>query len=145
MASEKLPVFQSFPQVSRVSRKWRGKRPKKKGWKQARRVAEFAVCEHCGLNLNNHGIGFASKRAAMRYRGAIDHIVPERLALLTGKNPHDPLNLWCLAESCHDRIKTPADKLLCDGDTPGFLARLRENGFPMKRVESALAFYGLLR
>jgi hypothetical protein len=143
MASEKLPVFPSVPQGPLVSRKWPGKRPEKKGWKRARRVAEFAVCEHCGLNLNNHGIGFASKRAALRYRGAVDHIVPERLALLTGKNPHDPLNLWCLAESCHDRIKTPADKLLCDGDTRGFLARLKDNGFPMERVKAALSFYGL--
>ena len=58
-----------------------------KGWKQARKKFELAICEHYGLDLNNHGIGFASKRVAMRYRGAADHIVLERLALLTGKNP----------------------------------------------------------
>ncbi len=127
----------------RLPARWYGKTPKKKGWKHARLVARFAVCEHCGLELNNHGIGFAGKRAAIRYRGAVDHIVPERLCLLTRKNPHEPLNLICLAERCHNRIKTPADKLLCDGDTPGFLARLEEHGFPMERVRAALAFYGL--
>lgn len=52
-----------------------------KGWKQARKKFELAICEHCGLDINNHGIGFASKRVAARYRGAVDHIVLERLAL----------------------------------------------------------------
>jgi hypothetical protein len=126
-------------------RRWRGLEPKKQGWKQARKKFELAICEHCGLDLNNHGIGFPSKRAALRYRGAVDHIVPERLILLTRMNPHEPINLICLAESCHNRIKTPADKLLCEGDRAGYLRTLEENGFPMERVRAALAFYGLLR
>lgn len=142
MALENLSVFPSASQLLRLGRRWHGESPEKKDWKKARKKFELAVCEHCGQDLNNHGIGFASKRAAMRYRGAVDHIVPERLAMLTGKNPHEPINLWCLAECCHNRIKTPADKLLCEGDRVGFLSVLRENGFPMERVEAALAFYG---
>lgn len=143
MALENVPVFPSVSQLLRLGRKWHGTPPEKKSWKQARKKFELAVCEHCGLDLNHHGIGFASKRAALRYRGAVDHIVPERLALLIGKNPHEPLNLMCLAASpCHG-IKTSADRYICAGDVARYLEILQANNWPMDRVQAALAFYGI--
>jgi hypothetical protein len=118
--------------------------PQKKEWKDASRKFRFAVCEHCGLQLNHHGIGFASKKAALRYRGAVDHIVPERLLLTLGRaNPHEPINLMCLAASpCHG-IKTSADRYICEGNTARYLEILEQNNWPMDRVRAALAFYGL--
>jgi 5-methylcytosine-specific restriction endonuclease McrA len=121
---------------------WSGKRPKKKGWKSARKKFVVAECEHCGAQLNRHGIGSPCKAIALRFGGAVDHIVPERLALLTKKNPHDPVNLMCLARPCHG-IKTVADWHLCRGDKAKFLEILRKYNWPMERVEAALTFYGL--
>ena len=130
-------------ELLRLGRRWPGVAPEKDGWKDASKRFRFAVCEHCGLDLNHHGIGFASKKAALRYRGAVDHIVPERLALLIGKNPHEPLNLMCLAASpCHG-IKTSADRYICAGDTARYLEILQQNNWPMDRVHAALAFYGI--
>ena len=143
MSSEKVPAFPSASQVLRLGRKWPGKPPEKKDWKHARRVARFAVCEHCGLDLSTHGVGFASKREALRFRGAVDHIVPERLAVqISRKNPHDKVNLMTLAAACHG-VKTSADKYLCEGDTARFLGILEKHGWPMDRVYAALAFYGV--
>ena len=107
MASEKRPAFAPFMQGSPLSRRWPDKRPQNEDGKRARRAARFAVCVHCGLDLNNHGIGFASMRAALRYHGAVDRAVPERQSLLIGINPHDSLNLWCVAKSCHYEPRRP--------------------------------------
>lgn len=82
--------------------------------------------------------------AKILYEGVIDHIVPERLVLklCPEKPPHFAVNLMCLAKSCHGE-KGAADRALCKGDKLEFLRILRENGWPMERVEKALAFYGM--
>ena len=60
--------------IVRFVRRRPGMAPEK-GWKQARKKFELAICEHCDLDLNNHGIGFASKRVAMRDRLALQYAV----------------------------------------------------------------------
>jgi len=77
-----------------------------------------------------------------KYIGAVDHIVPERLVLelRPEMNPHERTNLMNLNRVCHG-LKGAADAKLCRGDKLGYLQILRENNWPMERVEAALAFF----
>lgn len=126
-------------------RKWPGRVPNRHLWPKARRKCLYAVCEHCGRELNAHGIGFDTAGKLQRFgsAGHVDHIVPARLVeLRTRKNPNEPLNLWTLAVTCHG-IKTGADRHLCEGNRGRYLEILEANHFPMDRVRAALAYYGL--
>lgn len=139
-------LFPKRKRIRRPSRKWFGSKPKKEGWKDAREPAVKTVCEVCGastvvkrqelddnLNSNIWDVNTAH----------IDHVVPERMVLkLTDQNPHEPVNLMSLDAQCHG-IKTSADRHLCKGDRLSFLQVLRENQWPMERVEEALKFYGM--
>ncbi len=99
-------------------------------------------CEHCGAECVERRI--VGTNVYVTYVGAVDHLVAERLILqlAPGMDPHDRVNLMCLQRVCHG-IKIGADRLLCRGDKLGFLQRLRENGWPMDRVQRALEFYGI--
>lgn len=119
----------------RPNRKWFGRKPQKQDWATAR---EPLLRGPCALGPV-HGDAFAHTKAA-----AADHVVPERLVLklCRGKNPHASVNLMGLCRR-HHGLKTSADRLLCKGDKLGFLAVLRKAGWPMEKVEAALAFYKL--
>jgi hypothetical protein len=133
------PILRSLS----LFRKWPGEKPDRQFWPKARRKCLYAICEHCGRELNAHGVGFASKAEALRFPGAVDHIVPARyVAMVSGKNPNDPVNLMTLAISCHG-IKTGADRHLCEGNKARYLEILETNHWPMERIHAALAFYGL--
>lgn len=145
MSTAKLLVFlvppQVPPKVPKPRKRWPGKPPQKKDWKRASRGVRFAVCEHCGLQLNNHGIGFAGKAAALRYRGVVDHIVPERFILTRGlQNPHEAINLKCLTASpCHG-IKTSADRFICEGNVLRYIQILNQNGWPSPAMQKLEQF-----
>ena len=127
--------------AKRAAGTWYGKKPRKLGWKDAREEFVLGKCEHCRAECVEHTI--VGTNLYVKYVGAVDHIVPERLLLqLSEKNPHESINLMCLHKVCHG-IKIGADRLLCRGDKLGYLQRLRENGWPMDRVEAALAFFGI--
>jgi hypothetical protein len=126
-------------------RRWPGRTPSRRFWPKARRKAFYSICEHCGRQLNAHGIGFDSAGELERFgsSGHVDHIVPARyVALHSRKDPNAPVNLMTLAITCHG-IKTGADRHLCEGNKARYLEILQANHFPMDRVHVALAYYGL--
>lgn len=106
----------------RLSRKWVGERPKKRGWQKVRRTVEGRSNE----------------------RNILDHIVPERFVLTycPKRDPHAKINLMWLNSAEHG-VKTSADAKLCRGDKLGYIAVLTANNWPMEKVNAALAHYGL--
>jgi len=71
------PIFRS----PSLFRKWPGGKPDRRFWPKARRKCLYAIGEHCGRELNAHGVGFASKAEALRFPGAVDQIHSPRLAV----------------------------------------------------------------
>lgn len=133
--------FRKKKRTRKRSKRWFGQAPRKEGWTDAREAFVLARCEHCAAEtVEGKKEG---ETLIVRYTGHVDHIVPERmiLQLCPGMNPHDPINLMCLARSCHG-IKTSADRHLCRGDKLRFLQILGERNWPMGRVHTALKFYG---
>lgn len=136
-----------FPKKKRArkaSRRWFGRKPKKDGWQEAR--AAKGACEVCGKSTieKKERVGEDLSLNAWEVNNAhVDHIIPERmiLQLCPEMDPHHKINQMTLDSSCHG-IKTGADRLFCKGDKLRFLQRLRENNWPMERVEAALQFYG---
>ena len=117
-----------------LNRKWPGRRPTRNGWKKHRVAALRGRCEveSCGLVFKQAGT-----------RRHVDHIVPARLIRrLRAGNPDQRENLECLCGVCHG-CKLEADHKLCLGDRVGYIEILRTQGFDIKRVEKALALYGL--
>lgn len=119
---------------SRVDRKWPGRSPSRNGWKKHRTVAVRGKCEvqACGVDFKRAGV-----------RRHVDHIVPARLIRrLKAGNPDRRENLQCICGTCHG-YKLQADHKLCMGDKLRYLEILRTNHFDLRRVERALALYGL--
>lgn len=121
-----------------------GFKPPRRGkeWKIARAAAETDFCEipRCGQFLHDH---LGDGKTVIRTHPPIDHIVPELFLFMLGiPNPHARVNLICICDADHGRKKTIEDRLF-RGDKLGFLAGLRELGWPMERVDAALKFYSL--
>lgn len=118
----------------KLTRKWPGRSPSRKGWRRLRGVGLTATCEveSCGKDLSQPGV-----------RRHVDHIVPERLIRrMKLGNPHRRENLQCLCASCHG-YKLQADHKLCLGDKLGYLGILQAHNFDLQRVERALRLYQL--
>ena len=82
-------------------------------------------------------IGDCDRKAA-----AADHVCPLRLAAQSElQDPHDRRNLMSVCVH-HNNTKKKAERMLAAGNKLGFLQYLRERGWPMDRVEAALAIYG---
>ena len=121
--------------------KYQLSKPKKRGWNKARQPGLTTMCEITGQ-------AFASVRQGKRLiylNRIVDHLVPERLAAETGKDPHARVNLICIHANVHGRKRAAEDGLLKRGDMLTYLQELNRQGFPMDRVHAALRFYGLER
>ena len=121
--------------------KYQLSKPKKRGWNKARQPGLTTMCEITGQ-------AFASVRQGKRLiylNRIVDHIVPERLAVETAKNPHARLNLICIHANEHGKKRAAEDQLLKAGNMLRYLQELNRLGWPMDRVHAALRFYGLER
>jgi hypothetical protein len=115
------------------------KKPEKRGWVKARDVALMPRCE-----VSGHVFATIRSRKQILYVGRIvDHIVPERLAAATKKDPHVRLNLICISDYVHGRKRAAEDQLLKSGDVLTYLSTLAMQDWPMERVHAALRFYGI--
>ena len=128
---------------SRIKRKKETKyklsTPKKKGWEKARELGLTTMCEITGQP-------FASVRQDKRIvylNRVVDHIVPERLAVETGKDPHARINQICIHANEHGRKRAAEDQLLKAGNMLKYLQELNRLGWPMDRIHAALRFYGI--
>lgn len=121
--------------------KYQLKKPEKRGWQRKRDVALTTMCEvtRCPF-ATVHG-----SRTITYLNRIVDHIVPERLAAATGKDPHARINLICIHANTHGRKRAAEDQLLKAGDVLTYLQELNRLGWPMERVHAALRFYGLER
>lgn len=73
----------------------------------------------------------------------VDHIVPERIAVETGKDPHAAINLICILPTEHGQKRAAEDDLCKAGDMVTYIRVLNQLGWPMTRVYAALDFYGM--
>jgi hypothetical protein len=115
------------------------KKPEKRGWTNKRDVALTTKCEISGHQFAS----IKSRRSTLYVNRVVDHIVPERLAVTTGRDPHVRLNLICTHSNVHGRKRAAEDKLLKSGDVLTYLQELTYQGWPMDRVHRALFFYGI--
>ena len=123
------------------SRVYQLKKPEKRGWQRKRDVAVTTKCEISGYVFAT----VKSRRSTVYVNRVVDHIVPERLAVTTGKDPHERLNLICIHANVHGRKRAAEDQLLKSGNMLKYLQELTYQGWPMDRVHAALQFYGLER
>ena len=119
--------------------KYQLSKPKKRGWDKAREVALTTRSEISGYTFAT----IKSSRRTQYVNRIIDHIVPERLAVETGKDPHARINLICITSEEHGRKRAAEDKLLKNGDMLTYLEQLAYQGWPADRVHAALRFYEL--
>ena len=123
------------------TKKYQLNKPKKLGWDKKRELALTTQCEVTGQY-------FATVRNGKRItylNRVVDHIVAERLAIKSGKDPHARINLICIHANVHGRKRSAEDQLLKSGDMLTFLQELNRLDWPMDRVHTALRFYGLER
>lgn len=117
-----------------VDRKWPGKSPDRKGWRNRRTAGLKGNCEvlSCGVDFKIQGV-----------KRHVDHIVPARLIRrLRAGNPDRRENLQSICATDHG-YKLQADHRLCLGDKLGYLQILREHHFDMEGIERALLLYGI--
>lgn len=105
--------------------------PRRKLWGKIRPIVvnQEDGCGVCGTDLHLK-------------RRIVDHIVPERVLRRLRLFPHLRINLMVVCRKCHSR-KTPVDPRLGRGDRVGWLAELRERGWPLDRLLAALVAYEL--
>jgi hypothetical protein len=115
------------------------KKPEKRGWIKARQLGVTSRCEVSGYVFAT----VKARRQVTYMNRIVDHIVPERLAVTTGKNPHARINLICLHSNEHGRKRSAEDQLLKSGNMLHYLQELNRLGWPMDRVHAALKFYGI--
>jgi len=123
------------------TKKYQLSKPRKLGWDKKRETALTTQCEVTGqyfATVHNR------KRITYLNR-VVDHIVAERLAVKSGKDPHARINLICIHANVHGRKRSAEDQLLKSGDMLTFLQELNRLDWPMDRVHTALRFYGLER
>ena len=121
--------------------KYQLSKPKKRGWDRKRQLGLTMMCELTGYVF----AAVKSRKSIVYVNRIVDHIVPERLAVETGKDPHARINLICIHANEHGRKRAAEDQLLKAGDVLTYLQELNRLGWPMERVHAALRFYGLER
>jgi hypothetical protein len=119
--------------------KYQLSKPKKRGWDRKRQLGLTMMCELTGYVF----AAVKSRKSIVYVNRIVDHIVPERLAVETGKDPHARINLICIHANEHGRKRSAEDQLLKAGNMLHYLQELTRLGWPMDRVHRALNFYGI--